>query len=621
MELNFNAWLGNKFHFCFLKVVCFSTFLSAQSIENNCLRVDFESINGTQSSPGLKISDQFIDAGVSFVLENGEFPVLANRGLPTEAFFSGFGPDNVGNQSLIGEYMLTDDGQVDGVDYSPLLIKFENPIDSISGYILDIDSDEEFEIIALDENDNLIYSQTIKSGEEQTGDGIATPWGFNLEGCFGQVYSVRFEGSRGSGDFGLAMDNFIFCFEGVDLLQNLETNVTDILCQDNPGAIEIINNSDSELQYSIDGGISFVEDGIFNNLNTGSYEIIVIDENGCEAILNEVVQATGPTVIEDLIITHTSCGLNNGSFEVFATQEQGVIYFIDAFNFQNQNTFENLSPGSYTVTVIGPTGCSASTDFEINPSYELFLEEPITQDDACQKTIGSIEPMFSGGTGTMNYSINGSMFQEEAFFDSLSMGEYIITYQDESFCTLIDTVHIGETPGLSIQNIRISETLCELPTGRIEFKVIGGTGDYQYQLDDGPFYSEPLFIELSQGEYLITAIDEIGCDIETKVNIPIPVCPIYIPNIFTPESIDGNNVFLLQTNSDQQVKILNYEIYDRWGSLIYTAKDFDIIENGFWWNGNKGSFLYPNGVYAYRILLEHFDGTQELIVGDITLIR
>ena len=546
--------------------------------------------------------------------------MIATRGLPTEAYFSSFGPDEANDPSIIGDYLLTDDGLLNGTDFSTLIVSLENPVDSVSGVILDIDSDESFIVNALDENDNVLMTQVIEAGDELTGDGIATPWGFNLDGCEGSIYTITFDGTRSSGDFGLGMDNFVFCFSGIDLIEDLDVNVTDILCQDNPGAIAITSNN-PDLMYSIDDGENFNDTGLFENLSLGEYEIIVQDPSGCIAILNEEVAADGPTVIEELIINHTSCGLENGSFEVFATQDQGVIYFIDAFSFQSQNSFEDLPAGNYTITVIGPSGCSASQEFEILDSEPLFLEDPVLEDDACQKTIGSIEVNTNGGTGDLSYSLNDGAFQSSPFFDSLVMGQYTLEIQDERFCTLLDTVQINDTPGIAIDEIQTTETICDLPIGTIALSASGGTGALNYQLENGDLNSIAFFEFLSEGEYNLTVVDELGCRQDTVARIDIPICPLYIPNVFTPEVEGENNEFRIYARESQEVAIISYQLYDRWGSRIYSASNFGIYDNGFWWTGNDDSYEYSSGVYVYRIEVEYFDGSQEVLVGDITLVR
>ena len=79
--------------------------------------------------------------------------------------------------------------------------------------------------------------------------------------------------------------------------------------------------------------------------------------------------------------------------------------------------------------------------------------------------------------------------------------------------------------------------------------------------------------------------------------------------------------FKIYTNEGQNVNIIQYQIYDRWGTRIYSASNFGIYNNGFWWNGNDAGYKFSTGVYAYIIEVEYFDGSRETFFGDITLLR
>ena len=174
-----------------------------------CEVLDFESVPNESASEGLLISDQFEDVlGISFILEDGTFPRLAEIGQPTTAFEPSDTPDADQDED-IGSFFLTDDGQVTAGDASPLIVNFSIPVDSASGVVLDIDFTETFTITAYDDAGQVLEESVINAGDEGTGDGIATPWSFRRP--LADVASVRFAGTRDGGRFGLAFDNFATC--------------------------------------------------------------------------------------------------------------------------------------------------------------------------------------------------------------------------------------------------------------------------------------------------------------------------------------------------------------------------------------------------------------------------
>lgn len=196
--------LQNVISIC-MSIFCISTNVIAGLI-------NFENIPGGVPSEGLTINNQFLATeGVSFQLENGNSPVLAQVGAPTTAFAgppNHTGADNPVPGQNIGSFFLTDDGVLSTSLISPALIaNYSLPTSAASGVILDIDFDESFLIQARDNLGNVLETINIQAGDPNTGDGIATFWSLNRP--TNDIASIKFAGSRTiSGGFGLGFDNF-----------------------------------------------------------------------------------------------------------------------------------------------------------------------------------------------------------------------------------------------------------------------------------------------------------------------------------------------------------------------------------------------------------------------------
>lgn len=174
--------------------------------EPECATVTFEFVPGEELSEGLVINSQFEDLlGMTFSLEDGTDPVLAKTGAPSTAFEPNDSPNN---GQGVGDFFLTDDGLITA-DLSPLIVTFTAPVDSASGLVLDIDGGETFNIQAFDSSNNMLEDFVITDGDPGTGSRIATTWFFSRDTP--DVASIRFEGQRPSGIFGLGFDNFTTC--------------------------------------------------------------------------------------------------------------------------------------------------------------------------------------------------------------------------------------------------------------------------------------------------------------------------------------------------------------------------------------------------------------------------
>jgi gliding motility-associated-like protein len=88
---------------------------------------------------------------------------------------------------------------------------------------------------------------------------------------------------------------------------------------------------------------------------------------------------------------------------------------------------------------------------------------------------------------------------------------------------------------------------------------------------------------------------------------------VYVPNAFTPNG-DGENDVLYVYGA--MIQGILFRIYDRWGELVFETK-----ERNTGWDGTfRGKLLDPD-VYDYYLQVDCIDGLQNIIKGNITLMR
>jgi len=88
---------------------------------------------------------------------------------------------------------------------------------------------------------------------------------------------------------------------------------------------------------------------------------------------------------------------------------------------------------------------------------------------------------------------------------------------------------------------------------------------------------------------------------------------IYVPNSFSPDGNGTNDVFYAYG-----IDIVEFEmnIYDRWGELLFNAKN---MLNG--WDGNYKGELAKNDVYVWKIKYKDTLGVNGILYGTVTLIK
>jgi gliding motility-associated-like protein len=95
---------------------------------------------------------------------------------------------------------------------------------------------------------------------------------------------------------------------------------------------------------------------------------------------------------------------------------------------------------------------------------------------------------------------------------------------------------------------------------------------------------------------------------------------VYAPNVFQPGTGGENGTFRLYLPANVFQQIRWFQVYDRWGSIVFEQKN-SLPNTGTGWDGTyKGQLLAP-GLYVWQALLEYPGGETYLIKGDVTLLR
>ncbi|MBK7943160.1 MAG: gliding motility-associated C-terminal domain-containing protein [Flavobacteriales bacterium] len=119
-------------------------------------------------------------------------------------------------------------------------------------------------------------------------------------------------------------------------------------------------------------------------------------------------------------------------------------------------------------------------------------------------------------------------------------------------------------------------------------------------------------------EVCLRVTDQYGCTDSLCKVVPVYVPAIYIPNAFTP---DGNNLNELfqPVLADMVPEEHTFEVYDRWGQLIFKTND---IEQGWDGRAQGGGEILPTGVYTWRLIGRPvFAAEKQEWVGHVNLVK
>lgn len=111
---------------------------------------------------------------------------------------------------------------------------------------------------------------------------------------------------------------------------------------------------------------------------------------------------------------------------------------------------------------------------------------------------------------------------------------------------------------------------------------------------------------------LLTVTNSFGCT--DTVSHPVVISTsyaVYIPNAFTPNGDDLNDIFKIE-----YFGLSGYEltVFDRWGEVIFKSKDGG-------WDGNRRGNPCEQGVYVWRLVYTETSGAEHNKTGSVSLIR
>ena len=326
---------------------------------------------------------------------------------------------------------------------------------------------------------------------------------------------------------------------------NYTATVSNSNCGATDGSI-LINASGGTgtLQYSVDAGVTFQGSNSFINLGLGAYNIVIEDANGCQTLgIENVLSNGGPSIVTININQPTCFGTNDGSI-VIAANGGGLTYSIDGgANYATTSPetlgfFQNLAPGSYSVYIKDSNSCE--TFQVVTLSQPDQINTLIFGNNAgCGISNGSASILATGGDGNFSYLWNDASNQASSSASNIPAGLYHVTVTDGNFCSVVDSVFIGNNGGPSISLVS-SNTLCyNDSSGQISTNVSGGTAPYTYLWDDGTNQTTATATGLNVGTYLCQVSDNNGCVAFGNASVNEP--ELLTGNLSVIQATCGNN--------------------------------------------------------------------------------
>jgi len=269
-------------------------------------------------------------------------------------------------------------------------------------------------------------------------------------------------------------------------------------CGGSDGAVTLTGTGGSTLEYSINGTVwssssVFTFAGAVNNLTPYAREAGL---SAC-SVSGAVFSITAPNApsLNPVAIQHISnCGQIDGQLTINATGgTPPFTYGIIGGTTNGTGIFSTLNAitgGTYFVRNSSSPTCSITGVFTITtPSAPSISSSSKTDVTGCSLSDGTVAIIATGGTGTLQYSVDGSTWQLNNAFTGLAAGTKTpqVRNQSSNACSSIGSVLTIAGPiQPSISSVTKTDiTACGLSDGAITIVGTGGTGSLQYSINNG----------------------------------------------------------------------------------------------------------------------------------------
>lgn len=247
-------------------------------------------------------------------------------------------------------------------------------------------------------------------------------------------------------------------------------------------------------------------------LSPSNYTVTVTDGNGCQNSISTFVDSLNTFAID---ITTTDDYCSTGVASAIVEPLGGYAPYTISWNDGWIGSFrDNLSEGSYTVTVIDGFGCMAIDSFTIISVGDITLSHSTTN-ETCLADDGTISLIVNGGVPPYQYF--WSTGDSTNFVSGLQTGTYSVYVVDSLGCSQYEVVEVFTDNPLGVTIDTLQDATCAAADGEITISVSGGASPISILWSTGA--TGNTLSSVTTGLYDFLVEDANGCQLFREVYI------------------------------------------------------------------------------------------------------
>lgn len=288
-----------------------------------------------------------------------------------------------------------------------------------------------------------------------------------------------------------------------------------------------------------------------------------------------------------------------------------------------QPTYTYPDTGTYTVKLVVNEGSTCPDSIErlvkVYPTFDVDfqfngLQCPNSTLDFLDMSSATYRPITSWDWSFGDGSTSSDQNPSKVFN---SGGAYPVTLVAKTIKGCVDTA-VNEVYIEPFNPFAGNDTVIVVGE-KINFKAEGGI-DYRWSpatnlnttVGPNPIGTYP---NVGTYEYEVEVRSEYGCEGKDDIRVQVVSGPrLFMPSGFTPNG-DGLNDYLRPISAGY-AKLNYFRVYNRWGEMVYEG---DNLSRG--WDGNYKGEKAEVGTYFWVMSVKDRFGEDEMIKGDVTLVR
>lgn len=400
----------------------------------------------------------------------------------------------------------------------------------------------------------------------------------------------------------------------------------------------IVNGSFEDMDCPDNTIASFYESEFWNATGADAYwmhskcEVDPFDIQSIFAINTSIIpyDGSGYISLEALIFNNGYCLSEGVSQQLVRPLKEGSFYYLElgTLKYGLENPFTVVPDECHSFP---NRGIELRLDHQ-HIRFEYDSKSVDAQPMICSSTTSSqvifddihIEDFLSSAT---SWNFYWNCFKAEEDFEYFSITGPNKFFDELNSCMEEGKPGIQHLSGYAVDNVKLYEipfaldTTLALCTGSANFSIS--------DLIDAPFVDKAILswedgavggerVFNSPGEYILEM--EFPCHtVKVQVEVIDENCDVkvIVPNVISTRESSPNNLAKPYLYSDFIIENYQWSIYDRWGGLVFSSRDF----NDFWDGTNDGKSL-ESGVYVWKLNYSiNNNAVKEELLGTITLLK